>query len=203
MTPKTQCHRKASRHLLWIDGVGGFLVCPAPRVTLGHASARPTPDIPLLADVSRMHAVLQRDQEGYALEAFRKAQVNGRDAERATLRSGDRITLGGSCQMVFVQPLPVSASARLDIVSGHRLTFPVSAVLLMAETLVFSGGTRGHVSVPELVKPIILFRHKEGLAVRYDGAMNVDGHAYTEQAPLEVGRTVTMGEVSLTMEAIK
>jgi hypothetical protein len=205
MTAPTQCGKTAltSRHVLWIDGVGSFLVCHAPRITVGHASARPAPDIPLLADVSRMHAVLQRDQEGYALEAFRKAQVNGQDAERATLRSGDRITLGGSCQMVFLQPLPVSASARLDIVSGHRLTFPVSSVLLMAETLVFSGGMRGHVTVPDLAKPIIVFRHKEALAVRYDGAMTIDGRAYTERAPLEAGRTVIVGEVSLTLEAIQ
>src|SRR5512145_2091838 len=138
MTVPTRCDRKTStsRHLLWIDGVGGFLVCPAPRITLGHASARPAPDMPLLADVSRLHAALQRDAEGYALEAFRPVQVNGRDCERATLRSGDRITLGASCQLMFWQPLPVSASARLDVASGHRLTFPVSSVLLMAETLV-------------------------------------------------------------------
>jgi hypothetical protein len=204
MTAPTQRGGKqsAKRHVLWVDGVGGFLLCPGARVTLGHASARPAPDIPLLADLSRMHAALDRDAEGYAVEAFRKTQVNGQEIERATLRSGDRITLGDSCQLVFTQPLPLSSSARLDVVSGHRLAFPVSAILLMADTVVLSGGVRGHVGVRDLDKPIILFRYKEALAVRYDGAILVGGQACSGRAPLDAGRTVTIGEVSLTLEAL-
>src|SRR5438034_395576 len=184
------------RHLLWIDGVGGFLLCLEPRVTLGHASAKPAPDVPLLADVSRLHAALQRDAEGYALEAFRPTRVNGQEAERATLRSGDRLTLGASCQLVFAQPLPVSASARLDLVSGHRLAHPVASALLMADTLVLSGGTRGHVTIPDLAQPIIVFRSKDALAVRYEGVMEIDGQTLRGRAQLEPGRTVTLGEVS-------
>jgi hypothetical protein len=204
MTAPTQRGGKqaATRHLLWVDGVGGFLLCGGARVTLGHASAKPAPDIPLLADVSRMHAALDRDAEGYALEGFRKTQLNGQAIERGTLRSGDRITLGDSCQFVFTQPLPLSASARLDVVSGHRLAYPVSAILLMADTVVLSGGVRGHVSVRDLDKPIILFRHKEALAVRYDGAILVGGQACSARAPLDAGRTVTIGDVSLTLEVI-
>jgi len=190
------------RHLLWIDGVGGFLLCREPRVTLGHASAKPAPDVPLLADVSRLHAALQRDAEGYALEAFRPARVNGQEAERATLRSGDRLTLGASCQLIFVQPLPVSASARLDLVSGHHMTYPVTSVLLMADTLVVTGGTRGHVTVPDLDQPIIVFRSREDLALRYDGAIEIGGETRRGRAPLEPGRTVTLGEVSMTLERV-
>ena len=67
----------ASQYLLWIDGVGGFLVCLSHRVTLGQANPDSVVDIPLLADVSRHHATLQRDPEGYFLEAIRKVQVNG------------------------------------------------------------------------------------------------------------------------------
>jgi hypothetical protein len=188
------------RHLLWIDGVGGFLVCLTPRVTVGHASARPTPDLPLLADVSRLHAVLQRDAEGYALEAYRPTRVNGREAERATLRSGDRITFGASCQAVFMQPLPVSATARLDLVSGHRLAYPVSSVLLMADTLVLSGGTRGHVTVPDLAQPVILYRQKDSLALRYEGIIDIEDRPHQGRAPLQAGRTVTVGDVSITLE---
>ena len=202
MTMPTHKPATTPRHLLWVDGVGGFLLCLAPRVTLGHANARPMPDLPLLADVSRLHAALQRDAEGYALEAFRPTRINGREAERATLRSGDRITLGPSCQLLFIQPLPVSASARLDVVSGHRLAFPVSNVLLMADTLVLSGGTRGHVNVPGLAQPIIVLRQLDDLALRHDGAMEVEGKALHGRAPLESGRTVRVGEVSITLERV-
>jgi hypothetical protein len=204
VTAPTQHARKlsTSRYLLWIDGVGGFLLCAWPRVTIGHASARPLPDVPVLADMSRLHATLTRDAEGYALDAYRKVQVNGTDMERATLRTGDRITLGSSCQMLFTQPMPVSASARLEVVSGHRLTYPVSTILLMAETLVLSGGARGHVTVRELEQPIILLQNKDELTVRHDGPIAVNGQTFTDRAPLEPGRTVTVGEVSMTLEAV-
>src|ERR1700730_3640884 len=43
----------ASQYLLWIDGVGGFLVCLSHRVTLGQANPESIVDIPLLADISR------------------------------------------------------------------------------------------------------------------------------------------------------
>jgi len=107
----------ASQYLLWIDGVGGYLVCLSHRVTLGQASPDSLVDIPLLADVSRHHATLQRDPEGYFLEAIRKVQVNGKATEKVLLKSADRITLASSCQMQFWQPVPVSTSARLDLVS--------------------------------------------------------------------------------------
>src|SRR5205085_1968322 len=44
-----------SQYLLWIDGVGGYLVCLSHRVTLGQANPESVVDIPLLADVSRHH----------------------------------------------------------------------------------------------------------------------------------------------------
>src|SRR5262249_40485693 len=49
------------RFLLWIDGVGGYLVCLGARVTFGQAVAGDRVDVPLTADVSRLHASLTRD----------------------------------------------------------------------------------------------------------------------------------------------
>ena len=132
------------RFLLWIDGVGGYLVCLGSRITFGQAMPGSPVDVPLVADVSRMHATLTRDGEGYVLEAVRALQVNGKPVTRAMLRPGDRVTLGPSCQFQFRQPVPGSATARLDLVSGHRLPLGVDGVLLMAETLVMGGGPQVH-----------------------------------------------------------
>ena len=63
-----------SQYLLWVDGVGGYHVCLGHRVTLGQAGLDAAADIPILADVSRHHATIQRDPEGYFLEAVRKVQ---------------------------------------------------------------------------------------------------------------------------------
>jgi tetratricopeptide (TPR) repeat protein len=192
----------APRFLLWIDGIGGYLLCLGNRVTLGQATPDSFVDIPLYADVSRMHAALTRDAEGYLLEALRTAQVNSRPVDRALLRAGDRITLGSSCQLQFRQPVPVSATARLDLVSGHRLPLAVDAVLLMAETLVLGPGPQAHVSIPDLKQPVVLYRHKDGLAVRCAGSFTIDGHSVKERGPLESQARVVGEDFAFALEPV-
>jgi hypothetical protein len=167
----------ARRFLLWIDGAGGYLVCLGSRVTLGQAAPDAYVDVPLFADVARTHAALTRDAEGYLLEAVRSLQVNGQPTEKALLQPGDRVTLGGCCQLQFRQPVPVSATARLDLVSGHRLPLTVDGVILMADTLVLGPGPQAHVSIPDMEVPVILFRQKDGLGVRHEGSLIIDGQA--------------------------
>jgi len=190
------------RFLLWVDGVGGFLVCLGNRVTLGQATPDAYVDIPLFADVSRVHAAVNRDSEGYVLEATRSVQVNTRPTDKALLQSGDRITLGGSCQIQFRQPVPVSASARLDIVSGHRLPLSVDGVLLMADTLVLGPGTQVHVAMPDLQQPIVLYRQKDGLAVRYGGDLTIDGQKCHERGSLRPNSTVTGDDFAFAIEPV-
>jgi tetratricopeptide (TPR) repeat protein len=192
----------APRYLLWIDGIGGYLLCLGNRVTLGQAAPDAFVDIPLYADISRMHAALTRDSEGYLLEALRPVQINGRSAEKALLRPGDRVTLGGSCQLHFRQPVPVSATARLDLVSGHRLPLAVDGVILMAETLVLGPGSQVHVSLPELKQPVVLYRHKDGLAVRCPGHMTIDGHSFRERGPLASGARVVGEDFAFALELV-
>lgn len=193
-------HEQLRPCTLWIDGVGGYLLCLSHRVTLGQALVEKAVDIALIADVSRHHATIQRDPEGYFLEALRKVQVNGTATDKALLRNTDRITLGNSCQLQFWQPVPVSTSARLDMVSGHRFAEPVQAVLLMAETLVIGPETQSHVQVPDMTQPLILYRTKEGLAARWTGNLTIGGKTYQERGPLKAGECLTTEQISLTLE---
>jgi tetratricopeptide (TPR) repeat protein len=190
------------RFLLWIDGVGGYLVCLGNRVTLGQATPDTYVDIPLFADVSRVHAALTRDVEGYLLEATRPLQVNSQMVDRALLQSGDRITLGNSCQLQFRQPVPVSTSARLDLVSGHRLPLTVDGVLLMADTLVLGPGSQVHVPMPDLQEPVVLYRQKEGLGVRYAGNLCVDGQRCRERGLLRPTSSVTGDDFAFAIEPV-
>jgi hypothetical protein len=192
-----------SQYLLWIDGVGGFLVCMSHRVTLGQANPESVVDIPLLADVSRHHATLQRDPEGYFLEAIRKVQVNSQPTEKVLLRSADRITLGSSCQMQFWQPVPVSSSARLDLVSGHRFLHPVDAVLLMADTLLIGPGPQVHVAMPDLTQALVLYRDKTSLAARWTGNLIINGQMHEGKGPLEAGSTLQTEQLTLALERAK
>jgi hypothetical protein len=192
--------QEGQRFLLWIDGVGGFLVCLASKVTIGQATPDAYVDIPLFADVSRMHASLARDSEGYVLEAARPLLVNGNQANRALLQNGDRVTLGNSCQLVFAQPVPVSSSARIDVVSGHRLPLTVDGVLLMADTLVLGPESQAHVVVPDLEQPIVLFRQKDGLAMRFAGNFTIDGERAHERASLRPTCSVAGDNFAFALE---
>jgi hypothetical protein len=190
------------RFHLWIDGIGGYLVCLGNRVTLGQATPESAVDVPLLADVSRLHAVLTRDTEGYMLQALRAARLNGRNMEKALLRDGDRITLGGCCQMQFRQPVAVSTSARLDLVSGHRLRLSVDGVLLMADTLVLGPGQQVHVPMPDLKEPLVLYRQKNCLGIRSASAFKINGQRMEERGLLEPGAHVVGEEFAFTLEPV-
>jgi hypothetical protein len=190
------------RFVLWIDGVGGYLVCLGGRLTFGQATPDAHVDVPLVADVSRLHATLSRDHEGYILEAVRSVQVNGQPVTRGFLRNGDRVTVGTSCQFLFRQPVPVSTSARLDLVSGHRLPVGVDGVVLMADTLVLGSGPQVHVTVPDLKEPIVLFRGKDGLGYRHKGSLIINGRKSPERGILGTQATVLGDEISFAVEPI-
>jgi tetratricopeptide (TPR) repeat protein len=190
----------AQRFIIWVDGVGGFLVCLGARVTLGQATLSTTVDVPLLADVSRLHATLTRDAEGYLLEAVRSVQVNGRPADRALLRPDDRITLGAACQLRFRQPSPLSTTARLDLVTGHRLPQAVDGVILMSDSLVLGAGPQAHVTVPDLKQPVVLFRQRDGLGVRHAGDFAVNGEHCRDRAVLGPRASVSGEDFSLALE---
>jgi hypothetical protein len=191
------------RFLLWIDGVGGFLLCLGNRLTIGQSVADNTVEIPLVADISRMHATLTRDAEGYLLEALREVKVNNQETVRALLRNGDRITLGASCQLVFQQAVPVSTTARLNLASGHRLPLALDGVLLMGETILLGPGTQAHVTVPELRRNVVLFRHRDSLGVRADGvALTVNGQGGHTRAVLPERSVVQSEDVSFAVEPV-
>lgn len=192
---------RVERFLLWIDGVGGYLVCLDGRITIGQATPEALVDVPFYADISRHHATLTRDGGSYLAAASRPMQVNGQPAETALLQAGDRITLGASCQLQFSQPVPVSATARLDLASGHRLSLAVDAVLLMADTLLIGPGAQVHIQIQDLPHNLVLFRQKEGLGLRYPGAFQVDGQRCTERAQLGPNSKVVIDDICFAIEA--
>jgi hypothetical protein len=191
------------RFWLWIDGVGGYLVCLGTRLTFGQAMPDACVDVPLVADVSRLHATLGRDGEGYVLEAVRPIQVNGSTVTRSPLQSGDRFTLGPTCQFLFRLPVPGSTTARIDLASGHRLPMSIDGVLLMAETLVLGSETQTHITVPELKQPLVLFRHRDGLGVRYKGELRVNGQKSNGRAFLPAVATVAAEDIAFAIEPSK
>lgn len=189
------------RLMLWVDGVGGYLICLNDRVSVGQATPDVYVDIPLFADLSRLHGYFIRDAEGYLLEAVRPTVVNQHKIDKTLLRDADRITVG-NCQLSFRQPAPVSATARLELSSKHRLPLALDGVILMAEACVLGASPQSHIVVPDLRQPVVIFRRKDGLGVRSAGGLSVDGQANPDRASLTSRSTVVAGDCRFTLEPV-
>jgi hypothetical protein len=190
------------RFLVWVDTVGGYLVCLDDRVILGRAGPDSQADVPLMGDLSRNHATLVRDGDSYVLRAQQPTFVNGRKVETTPLRDGDVIRLGSTVELEFRQPSPVSSTARLAIVSRHRLPLAVDGVLLMAETCIIDGSPQAHIPAPGLAQPVVLYRQGGALWCRAAGGFEVDGRACSARAPLTLQSSILGDGFSFSLEAL-
>ena len=192
----------AGRFILWVETVGGYLVCMDDTIILGRAGADSSADVPLLGDVSRQHATLTRSGDGYVLTAHAPTFVNGRQVETTVIHSGDVIRLGSSLELEFSQPSPVSATARLAIVSRHRMPLAVESVILMAETCIMGSTSQSHIPVANLGDSVVLYRQGANLWCRSGTAFEVDGKSYSGRAQLTRNSSVQAEGVSFSLEPL-
>ena len=190
------------RFLLWVDAVGGFLVALGDEIVLGRAGPESAADVPLLGDISRRHAVLLRSGDGYIIRAFHPTFVNGRPIESVPLRDGDVIRLGTNVELEFRLPSPISTTARLTILSRHRLPLAVDGVILMGETCILGGTGQAHVPAPGLDGPVVLFRRGDGLGCKAPGEFEVDGRTYAGRAGLTLQSNVHGEGFSFSLEPL-
>lgn len=200
--PERTRSRLTGRVLLWVDAVGGYLVCFDDELLLGRDGPGSRADIPLLGDLSRNHATLARTGEGYVLRAHQPTFVNGRSVESAALRSGDIMRLGSSLELEFRQPSPISTTARLEIMSRHRLPLSVNGVILMGETCIMGRSAQAHIPAPELNNPVVLYRQGATLWCKASGPFEVDGKPGVGRAPLTLRSTVRGEGFSFSLEPL-
>jgi hypothetical protein len=192
----------SERALLWIDAVGGYLLCLAPEVVLGQAGGAGV-DLPILGDVSRRHAKLRRQGDEYLLEPLHAATINGKPAGQVEmLEDGDEIGLGTRVRLRFRRPHPLSCSARLEFISRHRTQPSVDAVIMMAESCVLGPGEENHVVCRGWSDDLVLFRKDSQLHCRAMHPLEVDGRRFESAAPLNFDSQVTGEDFSLSLEPL-
>ncbi|MEO0532005.1 MAG: FHA domain-containing protein [Planctomycetota bacterium] len=169
---------REDQRLLWVDGVGGYLLTLAEEVSIGlpGSPGLPGADLPILADLSRRHARIARLCGRYVLTPDGPTTVDGREIDGPTVvENGAEIGLGGAVVLRFTRPHALSASALLTILSGHRTIPAADAVLLMAESCVLGPKSHSHIRCPQWTNEAILFRGAGGLLCRTEGDLLVDG----------------------------
>ena len=181
------------RFLLWADAIGGYMVCPSDRVVLGRAGGGSRADVPLLGDLAPEHAVIVRNEDGYLITSRHRTSVNGRRIEASPFarRRRDSARLDGRTGVSPTQSH--DASARLAILSRHRLPLTVNGVILLSDTCVIGPPGRSHIPAANIAEPIVLYRQGTDLWCRAPGGFEVDGKQQTGRARLGP-RSVVHGE---------
>ena len=191
------------RFLLWVDGVGGYLVSLASEVVLGQAAPGNRVDIPIVADISRRHAKIRRDGEGYTIEPLHVLRLNGKAIQtKAILSDGDEIELGSGVRFRFRRPHALSASARLDVISRHRTQPYADSILLMAESCVLGPRWQNHVVCPDWEADVVLYRQDDELYCRAMDAIEIDGELCDGRGRLSGNSHVAGSDFSMSLEEL-
>lgn len=196
---------RLARFMLWIDGVGGYLVCPGPVVTAGSYVEQPGVEISLQADLRRRHLRIERNREQYLVVPLGPTRVNGKPIRQPTiLTGGARLELPGQVCWQFSQTHPLSSSARLDYCSPHRTVPTSDGILLLADTLIIGPHRGNHVYCPDWPSDLILFRRQDRLFLRSEVPLKIDGQTRGLVAPLGLESSVSGvgGEFSLKLEPV-
>ena len=214
-----------SRMLMWVDGVGGYLVCLNNDILIGQAVPMTPVDVPILGDLSRRHAWIRRQGERYLIEPCRvgsdhdardefgkpavraigaSVRINQKTISEATLLyDGDEIELGSGVKLRFAQPHALSATARLDFLSRHRPQLRVDGVLLMAESCVLGPNFRNHVVCRDWKDDVVLYRHSGRLYCRAMDDIEIDGRLCEGRGELTVQSVVKGDDFSLALESVR
>jgi hypothetical protein len=191
------------RFLLWVDAVGGYLVCCGGRVALGQAVPGNPIDIPIQGDLARRHATLSRQPEGYVLTAEADMRVSGEPVRGAVLlRDRALLELGRAVKLQFRLPNALSSTAQLLPVSHHRTCPAADGVLLLADNCILGPGAASHIVARHFLEDVALLRRQDELRCRAAGTLEIDGSAWRGEGPLTTHSRVCGERFSFSLEKI-
>ena len=193
------------RYVLWIDGVGAWQVCVGESFLIGgptleHESA----DICLMANLSRRHAPLTRNNEEWLIQPHAPAVVSGRTAsDRALLKTGDQIQLGDRVRLGFRIPNVLSGSAVIDFESQHRPAQSVNGIILMTDTCLLGPRRDHHVCCADWSDLVVLYRQDGQLRCRSKMALKVNDTRVRDSAVLNDGAVVSGDDLRFRIERMR
>jgi hypothetical protein len=192
------------RALLWVDAVGGYLVCLDDCVVLGQPSSGEKVAVPILADLSRRQALIRRDSGAYVLEPLAATLVDGRRISTPFVLSHNQlIQLGDNVRVRFEKPHALSATARLVIESHHKTQPSADAVLLMADSCVLGPNRHCHVRCRDWLRDVVVFRQEDRLFCRASEPVALDGVVQHGECEIQPGTRVEGEEFSFTWETVE
>lgn len=195
--------KASDRFLLWVDAVGGYLVCLGTEIVIGQAIPGNKVDLPLKGDLSRRHAILRREGENYLLEPLADVRVEGRAITSSVILSdGDELEFGAGVKLRFRKPHVLSASARLEFVSRHRTQPYADGILLMAESCVLGPKWHNHVVCRDWTDDVVLYRQDHDLFCRSMRPLEIDGQIIDGRGRITRSSHISSEDYSLSLEEL-
>jgi hypothetical protein len=193
------------RYMLWIDGVGAWQICVGSRFLIGGPTLEGTsPDICLMANLSRRHATLQRNGEDWFIHPYHSTVVSGRSVASPTLlRTGDAICLAERVRLGFRIPSILSGSAMIDFESHHRPNHSVNGIILMTDSVLLGPRKDHHVCCTDWPELVVIYRQDGQLRCRSKAAMSVNGDRVRDSAVLHDGAIVSGEDFRFRIEKLK
>ena len=192
-----------NRALLWVDAVGGFLVCLDDTIAIGQPSPGELVALPILADLSRRHAVIRRDAGAYVLEPLQCTLVEGREIKSPTVLADNQlIQLGDNVRIRFNKAHALSATAKLTLESHHKTQPSADAILLMADSCVLGPNRHCHVRCRNWQRDVVVYRQNDQLFCRADEPLSVDGVQATGRSEIQSGARVEGEDFSFAWETL-
>ena len=192
------------RFLLWVDGVGAYLVFLGERLSVGGpAGSGPGADVSLLANLSRRHATFVRSGESYLLDAQGPVRVNGRGVEGPThLAHNYQIELGEGVRLQFRQPSPLSCTGTLGFLSDHRPAQSIDGVVLMDETCLLGPGPDNHIHCSDWENSVLVFRRDGEFHCKAAGDLLVNGKFAPSVSRFAAGDVLSVPDGRFRLEAL-
>ena len=189
--------------MLWIDGVGGYLVCREPEVLIGRAVPASQVDIPLQAEVERRHLKIRRLDNSYLVEPLGTTYLNDRRlTQPSILGHRQYLTLQGGVSIQFHQPNPIGNSARLEIASRHRTEPWADAIVLLGDALVLGPDRNQVLCCSRWSQDRMIFRRDEKIYFRSPGVFDVNGKMQTGDIELTDKIHLSGDDFSITCESV-
>ena len=201
--PSPETSSEISSFLIWVDGVGGYLVCTKPVNFIGQAIEGSSVSIPLQADVRQRHARVEAVAGQHLIQPLGDVAVDGREVpvdESIAIRTGQQISLGDKVRLAYRQDHPLSKSARLDFVSRHR-TLPWSdGVILAEQSIILGPNPNNHVFCPSWKSDLVLFRRNDKWFAKCKLEFCVDEQALANESEIRFDSRLFGESFSLKLE---
>ena len=191
---------RGERFLLWVDGMGTYLLLTSDRIAIGRSGSSSRPEIALPVNIAGYHAEILRCEEDYfVVSAQGTVEVDGRATPKKLLSHGEELALSPQCQMAFELPTPMSSAAVLSLKKGLRIERDVRHIILLKDLLLLGPSQSCHVKTRGKGEPVILNYSPEGFTCRAQEGILVQDAPAGLQAAIPLGAHIQVGDLTFAI----